>query len=662
MGNFDDRLWGISPIANTFYPAAARAAIDCLAHYDITHGTSTGDFDPGSDVTRWQMALFLVRAAGPAGIDVPRPSDQGFRDLGGLSADTQDAIDQLADLGITKGTEKSTFSPHRVVTRRQMAQFLARFLKAAPVGPGGVDIEDVEPADEDYFEDLRGVPRDLHGIIATLFEMGVTTGTSSTRFSPDAPVTRAQMALFITRALAHTNARPAGLSLQTGSRTVTAGSEAQFGISVRNSRHQPVSDTAVDLFYATSRKEAFDDDGLCSDAVRIELGDLPCEIDVNDDTTDPDGNAVYELFIDPDLDEDLILWAWSGDLFDEFDLDTTDYVSVEFGTVKPATHFLVTDDMHSEATKVPYGRSVRFTFQLVDEDEERVSQEDMKVQVRTQEERDGEAGRPRTDTYFTDSRGEVEFGYQVRDPGPRFSGDDTLLTIEVLDASRLGIIDKSAVGVVGDDDRASSRLPWSSDPKAPHAIVLELPTRYHRATASGRGVANRVTATLVDQYGDPVRGKVIHFKSLDADGLGEDPVDSNLAKKTNREDTNVRGEATARYYRDSAVAATENIMAFVEDESGVPQAEIEHYWVTDAPTRTTLSAYEVKVHDKARNTLVIADGGGPYVVVYDSEDQFNSPDGTETYESFKKNLEEGDMVDIRLQSHARSATNYFERL
>ena len=39
---FNDVAW---------YPAAARAAIDCLAHYNITHGTSTGDFDPGGEVT-----------------------------------------------------------------------------------------------------------------------------------------------------------------------------------------------------------------------------------------------------------------------------------------------------------------------------------------------------------------------------------------------------------------------------------------------------------------------------------------------------------------------------------------------------------------------------------------------------------------------------------
>ena len=647
---------GFSDVAR--YPAAAKAAINCLAHYEITQGTATGDFDPDGEVTRWQMALFLVRAAGPAGIVVPHPSDQGFRDIGGLAGYIRVAINQLADLEITKGTTESRFSPHSVVTRRQMAQFLARFLEAAPVGPGGVDIDDVElDKEEEYFEDLRYVPRGVHGVIATLFEMGVTTGTSSTRFSPDEPVTRSQMAFFITRALAHTNARPSGLTLQYAGKTVTAGDITALVISMRDSNHRPIPDTLVDLFYASSRREAFDSQGRCTGRVSTEIAGLPCQIDVNDETTDADGNLIYELIIN----EERVLWAWEGDQFDDFDLDATAYVSVEFSTVKGATHFLFTDDLYPEATKVPYGRSVTFTLQLVDEDEEPVAKKGVEIEVRTEEERDGTASRPRTQTYITDSVGEVQFTYHVRDPGSRANDSDTYLTIKVLESSNLRIIDESAVGVVGDGQRARTRLPWSSEDKVPNALVLELPDEYHPATGAGRGAANRVIATLVDQYGNPVRGKLIHFRSGDMNGLWEDPDDGNLAKPTHREETNVRGEATERYYRDSADPVIETIMAFVEDEPDVPEAEIEHYWVREAPTGRLLSSYEVKVHDEDRNILVIESGDGPYVVVYDSNDQFDFLDEAETFESFKKNLAEGEFLDIRVQSHNPGATNSFER-
>ena len=641
------------------YPAAAEAAINCLAHYGITQGTATGGFDPDGEVTRWQMALFLVRAAGPAGIVVPHPSNQGFRDIGGLAGYIRVAINQLADLEITKGTTKSSFSPHSVVTRRQMAQFLARFLEAAPVGPGGVDIDDVEFDEQDeYFEDLRAVPRGVHEVIATLFEMGVTTGTSTTRFSPDEPVTRAQMALFITRALAHTNARPSGLTLQYAGKTVTTGDITALAISMRDSSHRPVPDIPVDLFFASSRRVAFDSLGRCTESVSAEAGGLPCQIDVNDETTDGDGNLLYEVIVD----EDLVLWAWAGDQFDDFEPDTTEYISVELSTVKPAVRFLLTDDLHPEADKVPYGRSVTFTLQLVDDDEEPVVQKGVEIEIRTEEERDGTASRPRTQTYITDSGGEVQFTYHIRDPGSRANDDDTYLTIKVLESSNLRIIDESAVGVVGDDQRAQDRLPWSSEDKVPNAIALELPTEYHLATDAGRGSRNRVIATLVDQYGEPVRGKLIHFKSGDMNGLWQDPDDATLAKATHREETNFRGEATERYYRDSDDAKVETVMAFVEDEPDVPQAEIDHYWVREAPTGRTLNSYEVKVHDEDRNTLVIeGSGDGPYVVTYDSNDQFNFLDVPETFESFKKDLAEGSLVDVRIQAHRLGATNYFER-
>ena len=55
-----------------------------------------------------------------------------------------------------------------------------------------------------------------YGAIRRVYELGIAKGTGDgTTFSPGtALVTRGQMAAFITRALAHTNARPAGVSVQ----------------------------------------------------------------------------------------------------------------------------------------------------------------------------------------------------------------------------------------------------------------------------------------------------------------------------------------------------------------------------------------------------------------------------------------------------------------
>ena len=540
------------------YSDEAQEAIDCLAHYDITHGrTSRDEFDPGGDVTRWQMALFLARAAGPAGILLPRPKDQGFEDIGNLSASIQDAIEQLAVLGIVKGTTGKTFSPHSGVTRRQMALFLARFLDRAPVGEGGVDIEDVDPDDEE-FSDLDDLSHTTVRAILRLFEMGVTTGTSDTRFSPDSPVTRAQMALFITRALAHTNARPAGLTLQTGETTVPSSETVNIVLSLRDGSHRPVPDAPLDLFYAPSARLAFNSNGTCTSRAEPDAGGDPCEIDLDDELTDEDGNLVYDLFAN----DDLVLWAWTGDVGDRFDLDKTDYVSVEITALEPPTDILVTDNLHPEAIKVPYGRSVDFSLQLVDRFGDPVYEEDVRIQVRIEETRPGSNTRRRTRTYFTDESGEVEFPHSVVDPGSRSNDRDTEVTIELLDTSDLDVIDKTAVGVVGDSLRTASPLPWSGEGRDANALVLELSPQYGLASSSGRGGRGRVTATLVDQYGDPVSGREIHFTSEDMNGLWHDTDDPALAKETNRETTNRRGEATVSYFRRSSDPVIEVINAF----------------------------------------------------------------------------------------------------
>ena len=103
--------------------------IDCIAYYAITKGTSATTYSPSMSVTREHMALFLTRLAGLVGISVDAdPDDAGFGDIGDLSEESQTAINQLADLGITLGTSATTYSPADNVTRAQMALFVQRLM------------------------------------------------------------------------------------------------------------------------------------------------------------------------------------------------------------------------------------------------------------------------------------------------------------------------------------------------------------------------------------------------------------------------------------------------------------------------------------------------------------------------------------------------------
>ena len=83
--------------------------------------------------------------------------------------------------------------------------------------------------DDRHFEDLGNQPLRVYEAVRALFEMGVVEGTSRNTFSPGRPVTRAEMALAITRMLGHTNARPAGITIQTDGVVVDAEADARGG-------------------------------------------------------------------------------------------------------------------------------------------------------------------------------------------------------------------------------------------------------------------------------------------------------------------------------------------------------------------------------------------------------------------------------------------------
>ena len=99
--------------------------------------------------------------------------------------------------GITSGTSELTFSPDKPCTRAQAVTFLWRAAGQPKVG-GGASFSDV-PAGQ-YYSDA----------VAWAVATGVTAGTGSGRFSPDAPCTRAQIVTFLYRAAGAPGTTPDG--------------------------------------------------------------------------------------------------------------------------------------------------------------------------------------------------------------------------------------------------------------------------------------------------------------------------------------------------------------------------------------------------------------------------------------------------------------------
>jgi SpoIID/LytB domain protein len=179
-----------SPFTDVSAASVHYEGINCLAALEITTGTTPTTFAPTLSVTRWQMAVFLMRTAAVLGVAIPAPLPQGFTDLGGQAQSTIDAINQLKQLGITSGTTPTTFAPNDTVSRWQMAHFLTRLFGVA----GGA-----VPSGTATFGDLAGLSPDTVLAIGQLADLGITTGVAAGAYGPNQVVTREQMATFLTR-------------------------------------------------------------------------------------------------------------------------------------------------------------------------------------------------------------------------------------------------------------------------------------------------------------------------------------------------------------------------------------------------------------------------------------------------------------------------------
>lgn len=146
---------------------------------DITTGCGEWRFCPDDEVTRAEMAAFLNRALG-----LPPAAMSKFSDT--VGSRFADDIAAIAAADITIGCGAGQYCPDEPVTRGQMASLLVRALE-------------LPPAEGDPFHDDDGNVHEAD--IAAITVAGITHGCGSGGFCPDEPVTRAQMASFLARAL-----------------------------------------------------------------------------------------------------------------------------------------------------------------------------------------------------------------------------------------------------------------------------------------------------------------------------------------------------------------------------------------------------------------------------------------------------------------------------
>ena len=141
----------------------------------IMNGVSTTEFNPGGDVTRADMALFLYRT-----FKIPESSKDYFSDDDGHPA--EDAINAVAEAGIASGVTATRFAPGRTLNRMQMASF---FRNALGISAGSTD----------HFDDDDGLVHE--GSINAVARKEIVAGCGTRKFCPKAKIKRGQMATFL---------------------------------------------------------------------------------------------------------------------------------------------------------------------------------------------------------------------------------------------------------------------------------------------------------------------------------------------------------------------------------------------------------------------------------------------------------------------------------
>jgi len=480
-----------------------------------------GAFRPDDAITRAEMATFLfglllegsplVSLADKDNINRPcsgvsetceiqlgegalaRPVNDWFpdaRDSEPLEVDKH--ISAMWELGVTGGAEALPPGPGRpqVLVNVTTRSFIDHDGDAATPEIVSPQATVVSPLPLTFNDDgqatfsVAGLPdgspidkEDKYDIDVSVLHFPISTAVGpyplSYNYHPAGTVNRGEMAAFITRALAHTSVRPAGVTAQYDE------FDDNVVVSVRDDDFQPVSNTVVDVFFTDTPGVdlAFRGDGSCGEVAKLQ-GTWSCEIDKTDSITGGGGDT---LLSNPDLGGfDLVngttVWAWTGDDEDQVDVNETELFKLDIpgGVSEPAALISVTNSHGGQ--KAHLGSSVVFTLQLHDK-----------------------YGRATTKRYSRDLTF-VGGNMAPLTEATAGSGVFTVLSGHATDPVNSGAF----TGVFSTEDSIAG---GAGD------VMTSVGPNPSYVAANSRGAATRVTVTVTDQYGDPMPGREVRLRT-----------------------------------------------------------------------------------------------------------------------------------------------------
>ncbi|UED81695.1 NEAT domain-containing protein [Lysinibacillus sp. CD3-6] len=152
----------------------------------ITTGTSATTFSPNRNITRAQFAVMIARA-----LNISSNKETAFTDVKGKWYEKE--VQALAEIGIVKGVNATTFNPNANITRQQAAAIILRMLEykgyKVTVDKNALTYKDANKV-FDYAKQA----------VSELQALDIMTGSNG-YLNPQSNLTRAQMAKILKRSL-----------------------------------------------------------------------------------------------------------------------------------------------------------------------------------------------------------------------------------------------------------------------------------------------------------------------------------------------------------------------------------------------------------------------------------------------------------------------------
>jgi hypothetical protein len=653
--------------ASASIPAAGftdttSTAVDCIKYYGITQGATATTYEPAGSVPRWQMALFLTRAATEMGVTLGDGSDQGFTDISGESDDIQTAINQIKQLGVTTGTTATTYDPSSNVSKEQMAMFVERLLDSVAPGPNGSadDDSDGDSAAEGYINgttatynytdiDTGDTTFEGHNAIVEVYNLGITGDASTvSTFGPSTDLTRDEMATWLVGTANHSNLRPAGLVIQSTDAAdygdMIAATD-ELHVSNRDASFDAIASSLVDVFCfettsvvaltSTWNDVAFTAAGAVSGADKTSAGSTAGTVEASDDITDASGNisleqSALDAICSPTDGESVDYYAHTDAVGAIFDLDTTTYSTTTVTSSKKgdflvwstnlplatatASEAVTSSHANTVAHHAMYGTTVTVTLQMRNADSvaasKNVARAGCYIQLTEYITAAAGATAASADTYggaassivthllVTDANGAATFDMTAADPSSSTSNGARGHVIVIDNSAAYNTAagcetswTESAANTGAAVNDAIFALKWDDTARDEQGVSVSFAKGYVRASATGSGASQTVTALSYDQYGAGIAANSLGMTISGpgtSRGLGAGQTDEGTATITNTftstRTTNSSGTATWGVTRDSAVSGSTTFRVNDSEDN----ADVETMYWTNASSATSV--------------------------------------------------------------------------